>query len=838
MRREGRSQPVTTTEEGNMRHSRAASSRSVVGVIAAAMAFSVLGTALLVFPRPVFAANATSATTCTDVTTWSLSRRVNELIMVSGSFLNLSASVPYAQAGVGAFVMFGQPASGSGQAISSGLATLYNDARAAGQTLPWVSTDEEGGSVARLSYVIGFMPSARQMAAQWTPAQVQSAMAAHGAAMWNLGVIMDLAPVLDTASPTNTIADENERSFSENGGIAATYGVAYANGLRSARVIPVVKHFPGIGHASANTDLGPATDPSLSQLEANDLIPFERAIQDGLPAVMVAHASVPGLTGTVPASLSAATYQFLRNVLLFNGVAMTDSLNAGAISGYGYTQPAAAVKAVESGADMVMIDSSQWSATVTALQNAISGGALPLDQVNDSVSRILTAKGISVCPPAAFIDVASFHSATSYGQYRFTGSDGVSWIPIDDRTLAISISPTTSSTAVLGGNADLWTATAGINQDIGIAVSINGGPPIVTAWKESGGSGGTFSPNAAYLQSVFPMQPGNTYRFDLVWKSNRPEGSGSIFAGAGPLNGRFSPTRLTLAIDGPSVDTVATTGQYFLSGSDGQTWQPIGPSVPSLVLTPAVSGTELIQANADLWTINAGYNQDLAVFAGMPDGSQRLVAWKESGGYAGTFSPNAAFVQGLLPVTAGQTYSVHLAWKANKPDPGTIAVGAGPIAGAFSPTRLSATMVSGNPPAATSQFSLHNSDGQTWSPLLAGPSLSLSPSTNEVAVLGANADLWTANAGYNQDLGIAMSIDGGTPRVIGWKESGGSAGTFTPNAAFNESPTLLTAGHTYAFSLVWKTNRPSVGVTIFAGAGPISGQFSPTSLSLQLFPAS
>ena len=58
---------------------------------------------------------------------------------------------------------------------------------------------------------------------------------------------MDLAPVLDTASPTDTVAGENYRSFSENGQVAASYGVAYANGLRAAGIVPVAKHFPGLG---------------------------------------------------------------------------------------------------------------------------------------------------------------------------------------------------------------------------------------------------------------------------------------------------------------------------------------------------------------------------------------------------------------------------------------------------------------------------------------------------------------------------------------------------------------------------------------------------------------
>ena len=120
----------------------------------------------------------------------------------------------------------------------------------------------------------------------------------------------------------------------------------------------MAKHFPGLGHASADTDTGRPPTRRSSQLETDDLIPFEQAAAAGLPVVMVGHPMVPGLTGNVPASLSPATYHLLRSTLGFKGVAMTDDLDAGAISAAGYTQPAAAVAAIEAGADMVMIDAS------------------------------------------------------------------------------------------------------------------------------------------------------------------------------------------------------------------------------------------------------------------------------------------------------------------------------------------------------------------------------------------------------------------------------------------------------------------------------------------------
>ncbi len=138
-----------------------------------------------------------------------------------------------------------------------------------------MATDEEGGEIERLSNIVGALPWPRQMAEEWTPAQLTEQVAAVARGMRALGMNMDLAPVLDTASSTDLIDDENYRSFSENGAVAGEYGTAFLQGLAEGDMIGVVKHFPGLGHANGDTDAGPATDPPLSQLIDDDLVPFK-----------------------------------------------------------------------------------------------------------------------------------------------------------------------------------------------------------------------------------------------------------------------------------------------------------------------------------------------------------------------------------------------------------------------------------------------------------------------------------------------------------------------------------------------------------------------------------
>jgi hypothetical protein len=430
------------------------------------------------------------------------------------------------------------------------------------------------------------------------------------------------------------------------------------------------------------------------------------------------------------------------------------------------------------------------------------------------------------CPPPARM------TAASSVQYSLANSDGSTWQEMDGTNLSLSVTPSADSTAILSANADLWTANAGYNQDLGIYVTPSDGvanPANIVAWKESGGFAGTYSPNAAYVQTVYPMTAGITYSVKIMWKTNTNAPGATIFAGAGPT-GNFSPTRLTAQMfpAGPNPYTVVSTQQYQLSSSDGATWMDMDASTLKLSITPAANATALLGANVDLWTANAGFNQDVGIFV-----NDVLVAWKESGGFAGTFSPNAAFVETVYPMTANIPYVVKLKWKTNKNAPGATIFAAAGAQGNFSPTRLTAQMFPAGPnpytAVSTQQYQLSSSDGATWMDMDASTlTLSITPAANATALLGANVDLWTANAGFNQDVGIFVN-----DVLVAWKESGGFAGTFSPNAAFVETVYPMTANIPYVVKLKWKTNTNALGATIFAAAGP-AGNFSPTRLVMQL----
>jgi hypothetical protein len=481
------------------------------------------------------------------------------------------------------------------------------------------------------------------------------------------------------------------------------------------------------------------------------------------------------------------------------------------------------------------------SPSTTATFNGLSNGATYVFTVaaTNSVGTGAPASSFSVTPVANVIPPARM-TAPSVLQRSLVNSDGVTWQDMDAANLSLSVTPTANTTAIVSANADLWTATPGVNQDIGIWMNPSSALGGIVAWKESGGSGGTFSPNAAAVQTVVALTANTTYSFKVRWKTNRPAIGATIFAGAGPLpgGGGISPSRLSVQlVPSSNIATASSTQQYSLANSDGATWQTIdGTNLATRLPSASTGSTAVLSANVDLWTANAGYNQDIAIFVSVNSGVDQLVAWKESGGSAGTYSPNAAFVQAVYAVNPATTYDFKLKWKAHHSAPGaTIFAAAGPwpAGGAFSPTRLTAVLTPNANVAASSsakQYSVANSDGTNWAEIDTALRVPVTPSSSGPMNLGASADLWTANAGFNQDIGIFVSLNGGADQLVAWKESGGSAGTFSPNAALVQSVYNVSAGTSYVFKLKWKTNKSAGGATIYAGAGPIGLLYSPTSL--------
>jgi beta-N-acetylhexosaminidase len=346
-----------------------------------------------------------------DVAGWSVQRRAATLITLPVLNFDLAAVHAELVAGAGGVLFLGSdPAPAD---LAKQIRTAVAMAPAPGH--PLVMADQEGGGIQRLRGAIPDLPWPSELAASNTVAQVRAKAEAWGRAMAALGVTMDLAPVLDVDARPGPSTDnpDGKRAFSGDAATVSRYGVAFMQGLRDGGVIPVVKHFPGLGGTTGNTDARPAPTKPIATLRAGDLTPFRDAIAVGAPAVMIANATVPGLT-THPAGLSSAVIgTLLRAQLGFTGLVVTDSLSAGAVTAVTKNLGEAAADAVESGADLLLFgDTSSAShraalsgpavqesfdQIVAALRAGLDSGALHPDRLDDAVRNVLRARGASVC---------------------------------------------------------------------------------------------------------------------------------------------------------------------------------------------------------------------------------------------------------------------------------------------------------------------------------------------------------------------------------------------------------------------------------------------------------
>ena len=260
-----------------------------------------------------------------------------------------------------------------------------------------VSVDEEGGRVSRLSGLIGSQPSPRVLAQSKTPAEVHGIALQRGQAMRNLGVTIDFAPVVDvtTESDDEVIGD---RSFGSDPAQVVDFAGAYAQGLRDAGLLPVLKHFPGHGHASGDSHQGGVVTPPLADLQANDLVPYRTLTTQSPVAVMVGHMQVPGLTGSDPASLSPDAYGLLRSGNYggppFGGLVLTDDLSSIGAINQRYSVSDAVLRALQAGADVALwVTTDEVPAVLDRLEKALAAGELTPARVDDSVLRVAAAKG-------------------------------------------------------------------------------------------------------------------------------------------------------------------------------------------------------------------------------------------------------------------------------------------------------------------------------------------------------------------------------------------------------------------------------------------------------------
>lgn len=338
----------------------------------------------------------------------SLEEKVGQMLLlgISGTYISSGVREVVTDLDAGGIVLFASNLTSSVQTVN--LTTkLQQEALQSKHAVPLLITaDEEGGLVSRMPYGMVTMPGNMALGASRNEYLALKAYYHTGRQLKALGINMNLAPVLDV---NNNIKNPviGLRSFGSDPVLVSNMGVAALAGLKEAKVGSIVKHFPGHGDTLVDSHLAlPIVKKTKAELGKMELMPFQKALQNGATAVMTAHISFPSLTNgvSVPATLSQ---DILTGVLRanwgYNGVISTDDMLMNAIvNHYGFKE--AVVQAVKAGVDQILIASNlgKQKEAKKAIIDAVNRGEISESRINQSVERIFALKSELDLHPGKF----------------------------------------------------------------------------------------------------------------------------------------------------------------------------------------------------------------------------------------------------------------------------------------------------------------------------------------------------------------------------------------------------------------------------------------------------
>ncbi len=312
-----------------------------------------------------------------------------------------------ADPGIGGVILFNKDQESGGRrnvASPAQVARLTADLRlTAGERELIIAVDQEGGLVTRLSQADGFPALASEAEiGRGTASQARHWGRTIASTLADAGIGLNLAPVVDLdVNPTSPAIGGLDRSFSADPDVVVQMAGIEIRAHRAAGVRTTLKHFPGIGSSTGNTDDG-VVDVTDTWTR-HELVPFRRLIAAGLTdVVMAAHVINRTLDPERPTSLSPAVVtDLLRGELGWDGIVITDDLQAKAITD-AYGAEAAAVLALEAGNDLLLFANQQSydegivDRVVEAVTAAVASGRLDVTRIDEAWNRVQAMFGGTV----------------------------------------------------------------------------------------------------------------------------------------------------------------------------------------------------------------------------------------------------------------------------------------------------------------------------------------------------------------------------------------------------------------------------------------------------------
>jgi len=289
-----------------------------------------------------------------------------------------------------------------------------------------IGVDQEGGLISRLTEAKGFAEFPSPMACAATPDALSNVLAlaqANATQFKALGINVVLGPSVDVNNnPANPVI--GTRAFGSQPEQVAQLAQAEIGVYQQNGILAVAKHFPGHGDTTqdSHTDL-PLVPHDRARLDSIELMPFRSVISAGVAGIMSAHVIFPAVDNTpnLPATLSRkALTDLLRGELHFEGLAMTDSLEMGALAQAGYDMPNAAAAALAAGADLLLFNATPdvYRAVAQQIAAQVKSGQIPQQRLDDAVRRVLRAKERFGLFDAAPVNVDALQSQLKLDEAR------------------------------------------------------------------------------------------------------------------------------------------------------------------------------------------------------------------------------------------------------------------------------------------------------------------------------------------------------------------------------------------------------------------------------------
>ena len=334
-----------------------------------------------------------------------LARKIGQRMVVGFTGLEVPQELRDAvkRSHIANFILFAENIESNAQLVSlcADLQTLVQEETGAPA---FITIDQEGGVVSRLNEKeAAVVPSAMCVSATGDPANAYHAGLITAQELRALGVNFNLAPCMDiNSNPQNPVI--GVRSYGDSPETVSHYGTEMIRGFLDGKILCSAKHFPGHGDTAVDSHLSlPKVDKSLEELWQCELIPFQKAIDAGIPAMMTTHILFPQLEpGGVPATMSRKIItELLKETMGFQGLVISDCMMMQAIQAY-YGTIHGIIAAFHAGVDLVFTCHSIAIAeeACKAAMDAIQNGTLSQAEMDASVEKILLyKKQLAPVPP-------------------------------------------------------------------------------------------------------------------------------------------------------------------------------------------------------------------------------------------------------------------------------------------------------------------------------------------------------------------------------------------------------------------------------------------------------